>query len=318
MPKKENYAYLNYLKAFAAIFVVVHHALTYAELQNSNFVLEAFYTLIIHTHVPMFLCIAGYLCHQQPLGTYFKKKALRLLVPFAVFSLLKVAYSALIDSSHAHADSLVDQLINAFATGSLYWFVYAILNMYAASPLLWKMKKGNIALFIALITVSTLLEVTGINLGNILQLHLTITYACYFMGGILLQQYKDELAAIAKKRKAVLVVLASLVIAGILCFKLNYDHPMPHFLKTLLAFSSMYLFYLLARALPQNIKFLSYLGNISLQVMLFDSFFKVILFVLIPVNLLTVWPVMIINILLTCICCYIIKKIPVVRVLFGL
>ena len=318
MEPKKKFAHIDYLKGLAAIFVVRHPALSYGHLQTSNIVINSIYTMIIYSHVPLFLCIAGYLCHEQPLGTYYKKKVSRLLIPFVVFSLLKIAYTALIDNSHAHAAGLFSQLADAFLTGSLYWFIYAILIMYMVAPLLWKMKKGNIAVFIGLITVSTVLEVTDIYLSDILQIHNTVTFGCYFVGGILLQQYKHALCAFAEKRKAMLIAAASLIIVGILCFKANYTQPMPHFLKVLLAFSMMYLLSLAAKALPENIKPLTFIGKISLQVMLFDSFFKVILFTLIPVTMLTVWPVILINILLTCICCVIIKKIPYVRVLFGL
>lgn len=316
LTKKQSY--IDYLKAIAAIFVVIHHALSYAKIQNANFVIEALYTLIVCTHVPLFLCIAGYLCHKQPLGPYFKKKALRLLIPFVVFSLLKITYAILFDSTHAHANSIGAQFADAFLTGSLYWFIYAILIMYAAAPLLWKMKKGNIVVFIALVTTSTLLEVSNISLGQYLQLHNTVTYGCYFVAGILIQQYATKLTTFSEKHKKKLLAVAALLIVGILCFKLNYDHPMPHFLKVLVAFSMMYVLFRAAKTLPATIKPLSFIGNISLQVMLFDSFFKVVLFKLIPATVITVWPIILINLLLTYLCCLIIKKIPIIRVLFGL
>ena len=110
---------IDYLKAFAAILVVTHHAILYSGADVTAGILEKLFTLIISVHVPLFFMIAGYLCRRQPLMPYFRKNFLRIIVPFVTFSLLKILYSHWISDEFAHAVSLPDQLIDAFVMGGL-------------------------------------------------------------------------------------------------------------------------------------------------------------------------------------------------------
>ena len=74
--------------------------------------------------------------------------------------------------------------------------------------------------------------------------------------------------------------------------------------------------------LPQNIRPLKLLGKYSLQVMFFDSFNKVVIFAILPKFIsspLALIPLAVVcNLLITCVCCLVIERIPKVRTLFGL
>lgn len=95
-----------------------------------------------------------------------------------------------------------------------------------------------------------------------------------------------------------------------------------YLLKVILAFSLMYLFYRLAKILPKKIYILKLIGRYSLQIMFFDSFFKVILFMVVDkfISISMLWAIVIaiINVTLGCVCCIIIERIPYVKKLFGL
>lgn len=84
----------------------------------------------------------------------------------------------------------------------------------------------------------------------------------------------------------------------------------------------MYLFYRLAKILPKNVYILKVIGRYSLQIMFFDSIFKVILFMVadkfISISMLWAIVIAIINVTLGCVCCIIIERIPYVKKLFGL
>lgn len=92
--------------------------------------------------------------------------------------------------------------------------------------------------------------------------------------------------------------------------------------KVMLGFSEMYLLLLIASKLPNDVTPLKVMGRYSLQIMFFDSFFKVALFGLLErfltVNVWTALFTIPVNIILGCVVCTVIKRIPYVRKLFGL
>ena len=132
-------ANLDYLKAFAAFLVVLGHGISY---YASRYSLPIFAgiaeDLIYQVHVPLFFTISGFLCHRQPLRAYYKKKILRVLVPFWFFAFLKVFFSTVIVRHFAHADTIGGQLYDAFVIGRAYWFAYAIFLMLSIAPLFWE------------------------------------------------------------------------------------------------------------------------------------------------------------------------------------
>ena len=136
---KRTSANLDYLKAFAAFLVVLGHCLSYyTAWQPLPLFAGIAEDLIYHVHVPLFFAISGFLCHRQPLRPYYKKKVLRVLVPFWFFAFLKVFFSTVIVRHFAHADTIGGQLYDAFVIGRAYWFAYAIFLMLLIAPLFWE------------------------------------------------------------------------------------------------------------------------------------------------------------------------------------
>jgi len=310
--QKDN---IDYLKAFAITLVVTHHVITYANMIDLYPVMETLLNLIKSIHVPLFFCIAGYFCHQQNLKNFYRKKIERIIFPFVTFSSLKLIYTTYISNEFAHVATLPEQLIDAFLYGELYWFIYPMFIFYLFAPFFWKSKHVNILLFIALIIINCYL---GNPTFNLLQLGAALFHACFFVAGILIQQYEKQLSALVKKCNGIFI-LACLTIITYITYLLYTKQVYHSFIvKFLLAFTEMYLAWRMSKRIPQNITILKVMGKYSLQIMFFDSFYKVILFMLLSklaiksltTSLLTI-PV---NIFLCCISCFIIKK----YLLFGI
>lgn len=320
MVKKENFAYLNYLKAFAAITVVTHHSCTYSGLLSGSSALQALCHIIAITTLPLFFLISGYLSHEKKrFLPYFGKKLEKLLIPFFLFTFLKLGYTFFISNSHAHGTSIPSQLFDAFVCGNLYWFVYAILLYFLLSPLFWKLKKWNIALIAVIFIINIILDYKKIVLTDILQIGNAFMYIGYYILGYVLQLYQDKLTRFEEKFRLLLFFLSIAISTGTLALRLTVMDMTPYWMKIPAALSIIYLLYLPAKKLPNNIASLDFLGKHALHIMFFDSIFKVILFAIMQPNSITSLGLVIaLNISLTCICCLIIKKIPVVRVLFGL
>lgn len=317
--KQKQKDYLDYLKAFAIILVVTHHVIDYAALTDLHPIVVTLKDLIQSIHVPLFFLIAGYLCHEQNLKKFFSKKIERIIFPFITFTTLKLVYTNLISNEYAHAGTLPDQIVDAFLYGSLYWFIYPMFIFYLCSPFFWKFKRTNIVILIALLVIN---GCVGYPTNYFLQLWPAFFQACFFLAGILIQQYEKELSALNQKYSAIITVLC-LAIIVYLSYLLYTDQTYYSFIvRAHLAFAEMYLVWRIAKKLPENITALKTMGKYSLQIMFFDSFFKVILFLILEklaiVNPITGLLTVPVNILLSCIACFIIKKIPFIRKFFGL
>ena len=316
---KKRKDYLDYLKALSTILIVAHHVITYTDMLSLHPFVLTFIDVNNCLHLPLFFCIAGYLCRKKNLKIYFKQKVERIIFPFITFSSLKIFYNQFISDAYAHADTLGGQLFDAFIFGTLYWFIYAIFLMFTIAPLLWKSRRTNIFIFIFLIIANLYL---GDPTFHYFQMGAAFFNGCFFVVGILIQQYEEELAIFVKKYNSIILTICSIIvsIATYLLYIRQIYFCFP--VRIVLGFPLMYVVFTLSKKLPENIQFLKTMGKYSLQIMFFDSFFKVLLFgILTKLNLVTTVTSILtipVNIFLSCISCMIIKKIPLIRKFFGL
>lgn len=79
---------------------------------------------------------------------------------------------------------------------------------------------------------------------------------------------------------------------------------------------------LIAAKMPPDIKILKIIAKYSLQLMLFDSFYKVVLFAVaakvVDINIVTAVVITILDIFLGCVSCMIAERIPILCTLVGL
>ena len=191
---KRTSANLDYLKAFAAFLVVLGHCLSYyTAWQPLPLFAGIAEDLIYHVHVPLFFTISGFLCHRQPLRPYYKKKVLRVLVPFWFFAFLKVFFSTVIVRHFAHADTIGGQLYDAFVIGRAYWFAYAIFLMLLIAPLFWEKdeKTAPRKAIIGMIAAAVFSAVCSIKelslLTEVFQISRTVKHLPFFLSGMVLR-----------------------------------------------------------------------------------------------------------------------------------
>lgn len=322
---------IDYLKACAILLVVLGHCLNYYNKNVMPFGLvgKTVLMLIYAVHVPLFFTISGYLCHQQPTKKYYKKKLIRIFVPFIVFSVLKIIFS-FVTGSYAHNKGVLSQLITAIIFGELYWFSYAILLCYLFAPLLWKKTNGQniVATYLLIITIviNCILYSVGVILPNyktFFQVGKTLFYLPFFISGYLIRNYRELLREIFLKYKVVIGVAAF----GVTCISIfltffsivkSIGNKFPY--AFLLAFSLMYIVYLIIRKIPNGCKLLIIISEYSYQIMLLDSFFKAILFsILYPIlNIWIVFLIFIADVSLSVVVCLIAKRLIVGKYLMGL
>ena len=278
--------HLDYLKAIAVFLVVVHHCLAQAfGAESCPPAADLIINLIYSVHVPLFLLIAGYLSHSQEYGSYIKKKAKRILVPFAFFSLLKIFFSIFVSGEYSHSGSLTGLFSDAFIYGNTYWFAYTVFLMFAAVPYLWHAKKsGNclimtVPILVLSFVAGALLEHSDRNSAiNLFQIRNYIINLPYFITGYLIQVYEESLGLFFKLHRRCITLLASGAVICISVLLYTYTIVFSVTVKYLLSFPLMVLIYSAVRLIPGDVSLLTDFSSYSLQVMFFDSVFRVIFF----------------------------------------
>ena len=321
---------IDYLRGFAAFLVVFGHALSYygaayAALPRYAAILE---DMIYQVHVPLFFVISGFLCHRQPVHPFYRKKALRILVPFWFFAALKLVYTSWISGRFAHASSLSGQLYDAFVIGQTYWFAYAIFLMFLLAPLFWEKEeitapKKAMAAFAVFTAFNIITSVGSISvLPRVFQIGNTVKYLPFFLAGMILRFYCPRAKKLFARHRAWIVCLAlaaAAASAAVYAFGVKVD---PYVRKLITAFALILPLLALANALPENNRFLTLAGGLSYQIMLLDPFFKVVFFAvlgkLFGVSLAAAAAVAVLNFALSILTCVIARKIPVIKTLFGL
>lgn len=329
MAQRKN---INILKAFAIILVILGHCLVYYQSIQSfhNSIFDISKIIIYRVHVPLFFVISGYLCHEKPLSVFFPQKIKRILIPFFTFSVLKLLYSNTISSEFSHSSSIREQISDALLKGSLYWFCYCIFLFYLLAPVFWKLAKkfGPTSLLYSLILViliNSILYWNNISLTDFFQMNQVLYMLPFFLVGLLLQ-YSTKLQNLLSKYTQIRHLFIILIIS-ILFIYLEFKKITPaiyaiNFFLSLLLMYILFFISIFFENKDYKCSILQLIANYSYQLMLLDSFYKIILFkilgLFLPLNIVTVLFITLLDISLGCLTCIIIKHIPVINYLFGL
>ncbi len=160
-------------------------------------------------------------------------------------------------------------------------------------------------------------------LTEVFQISRTVKHLLFFLSGMVLRYYYPKLKEFFDRRRIpALCLAAAITAAGALCFALQLK--IDAYLRLLVtSYALMALLLALANALPENCRALAQTGKMSYQIMLLDPFYKVVLFAAAG-KLLGGMPLALLPLIaatdfaLGIITCMVIRKIPGVRILFGL
>ena len=275
---------IDYIKCLCAVFVIMHHSIYYIT-NEYGCAFPAWFDFVtspIYAHVSLFIIVAGYLCHEQPLKPYYTKKFKRIIVPFLVFSLLKILYGALISRGYAHGDSLPGQFFDAFVMGRLYWFSYCMFILYCTAPLLWAgARRSDVFPFAALLVFLCICaadEHTGcLSAVEAFQLNNVVRYMPFFLAGYILQLHQREI--LPRLEKTGTLPLIAVFTAVYLANHALYQYTEIG-LKTLFVFikrlSVLAVLYAAVRRCRPN-PVVGKIAAYSYQLMLIDSFTRVVI-----------------------------------------
>lgn len=161
----ERHIWIDWLRITAIFLVIIVHSTEPFYLGGegslimtaSDAVWVSFFDTFARACVPMFIIASSFL--QFPLhystGTFFKRRAVRVLVPFAVWT---VVYALIWGEP---IQNFKDLLLNFnYAAGHL-WFVYMLVGIYLLIPMLspWaeKVSKKELQVYLAICFITTLI-----------------------------------------------------------------------------------------------------------------------------------------------------------------
>ena len=138
-------ALLDWLRSLAIIMVATVHTWSLAHINaDIHPFLATIYSLFYRCGVPLFVMISGALqlsAPIRPLGTFYKKRYIRILIPFFIWSAVIYTLSCIV-GKYPEIHSLTDGLLYYIPymltnrINEAYWFVGLIVALYAITPFL--------------------------------------------------------------------------------------------------------------------------------------------------------------------------------------
>lgn len=315
---------IDCLKAFSIIMVVFYHSVFSAGLSWSSISYIRLVLLLKNIHVPLFIVIAGYLCHCQPIKEFYTKKVTRILIPFLFMSCLKLLCGYFITTEYNHAEDFLSQLYDAFICGNLYWYCYCLLIIFLLVPLIWKSRTCKWGTLIVFTILDLILVYTGRGITDVLQLTQVAYYIPLFVSGMLLRDYQAVRKLNSRSSRLVALAVSLFVFGMSFYLRLIRDINNIYILDVILGMSAMFLLYVISESLIKisAFRFLETLGKYSYQIMLLDSLFRVIVFYflgkVLNQGIIMVVIAAAVDIILSVAACKIAERIPGISLLFGL
>ncbi|MBO4571335.1 MAG: acyltransferase [Bacteroidales bacterium] len=229
--RKEKINWLSILQGWTMLWVVIGHAPLGEPGEGpvwENFLYHTAYSF----HMALFMVISGFLFYRTRIAAegwsypkMLKDKAMRLLLPMAVFTLAAFALKILFPAEVSRDSSLsLGALLEAFIcpyNGPLreMWFIMSLMWMFALMPL-WRTILSN-----RYVTALSFLVIAALHYFHpdteILNIGRTLKYAVWFFLGLLLGKYDG---AVAFARRYPLPLLAAGIVIYVL--GLNFDETL--------------------------------------------------------------------------------------------
>lgn len=147
--KTENLEWINNLRLIALFAVVILHTTSpvleqYGKGPLETWLIGDFYNSLVRFAVPVFVMITGaLLLHREyEIGSFLKRRLVRVVIPFLFWSLIYVAYAFYNEELNYSGDFWITtkQVLHFLKYGSSYhlWYVYMLIGLYLFVPIIGK------------------------------------------------------------------------------------------------------------------------------------------------------------------------------------
>ncbi len=198
MAEKKRIYYLDFLRAFAAMMVILVHSISDYIVVAPNYGSKSWYVYLVlnafsRTGVPLFFMISGYLLlssdRSRSIKAFYKKSLTHIIIPLVFWNVAYYAYKYLMGYAVFDFRELLDQFLE-LGTEYHLWYLYTLAGIYLAVPFLKVLVDNCSIKRLSLLMVIMLLCTTirpFINTITPLYFHLFDTLfsgymGCFFMG----------------------------------------------------------------------------------------------------------------------------------------
>lgn len=147
--RTENIDWINSLRIVALYAVIILHSTSlllqqFGKVSMSDWMVADFLNAIVRFAVPVFVMITGALSlgKEYEIGSFLKKRLLRVVVPFLFWSLIYIGYSLYNEEIAFTADAWANtrMVLHLLKVGSSYhlWYVYMLIGLYFFIPVIGK------------------------------------------------------------------------------------------------------------------------------------------------------------------------------------
>lgn len=133
--------WIDALRAGGAFLVVLAHVILYPSLVGKGPLwAQSLYYSVSRVAVPLFFMASGYLLlgKQETYGSFYRKRALRVFVPFLLWSFLYMAWNGDFSAGGLSFNAVGDALIRILRgpRAAHLWFFYVLISLYLITPIL--------------------------------------------------------------------------------------------------------------------------------------------------------------------------------------
>lgn len=224
---KIRYKEVDIVKGIAILLVILGHSYCQYPIDLASSTNVEVRNFFMHCQMPLFFLASGFLFSMKDNWNLFaKKKLMRLLVPYVIFSVASQGLRFLASGfSHSGETPGIADSVLKIITGQTYWFLYALLLVMITARVVsnkW-CRTMLVCAIVAVFLVYDLEAAAGFLLGK------TLRFGIWFFIGIGL---RDVYHIVSPVLKNVWLLIASLIIYCVLCifefnkFSLVYLAPM--------------------------------------------------------------------------------------------
>ncbi len=212
---KKRYTQIDICKGIGILLVVLGHALK--QTGSANPVIQVLISVIYSFHMPMFFMLSGfvslkilYLVNTKQRMAYIGQRAKRLLIPYAVMSLLYIPLKIWMSAYAMVPYTLGDtwRILIGDSPNTAVWFLFVLFFCSAAAALVVREENMNLVLAAAILFSAA---------SYIMDWQIRIPrYFFYFLLGLWVRRYYDSWDEVLQDAKAVVGSVILFVLANIM------------------------------------------------------------------------------------------------------
>lgn len=234
------------LRVFATLTVILLHAAGFGALHVKKIAYSDWWICHIinifgRFAVPVFVMLSGYLLinKYEELGSFLKKRFIRIFVPFLIWSLVYIIWSNFKGLANEQTPWTIGDFVKKILTGGgggagHLWFVYMLLGIYAFTPIVSRWIKGtennplpntqqNEVLYFIILWVVGNVVYTLVNKWFGFEIKFDIRYFTGFVGYFVLGYGLGNTGTKLSKNILITLFLASWVLTAYICYVVSWQ-----------------------------------------------------------------------------------------------